>query len=161
MIRESDGAGPVPADTTRRRIVRLMVARLVISLGVLAPPAVVQFHERLAEAGGAAHVRLDDRNAQLVDQKSGAAGEADARLRFAALRFDVETVDGDRAGAWLQKAGQHFHDRGLSGAVVSEKTDDLAIADGETHIVYSGERAIVARQVTGDNHGLLQPAVRE
>jgi two-component system sensor histidine kinase PilS (NtrC family) len=36
VVPESDGAGPVPADTTRRRIVRLMVARMVLSLGVFA-----------------------------------------------------------------------------------------------------------------------------
>ena len=35
MIPESDGAGAVPMEMTHRRIVRLMVARLVLSLGVL------------------------------------------------------------------------------------------------------------------------------
>ena len=34
MIPESDRAGPVPVETTHRRIARLMVARLVLSLGV-------------------------------------------------------------------------------------------------------------------------------
>lgn len=36
MISESDGAGPVPVETTHRRIARLMVARLVLSVGVFA-----------------------------------------------------------------------------------------------------------------------------
>ncbi len=36
MIPESDGAGPVPVETTHRRIARLMVARLVLSVGVFA-----------------------------------------------------------------------------------------------------------------------------
>lgn len=36
MIPESDGAGPVPVEKTHRRIARLMVARLVLSVGVFA-----------------------------------------------------------------------------------------------------------------------------
>jgi len=36
VIPESDGAGPVPVEKTHRRIARLMVARLVLSVGVFA-----------------------------------------------------------------------------------------------------------------------------
>src|SRR5205814_4852776 len=49
---------------------------------ILAQHAVVERHERLAIASRTAHVRLDHRDAELVDIVVPAADEAGPRLRF-------------------------------------------------------------------------------
>jgi hypothetical protein len=51
-----------------------------------------------------------------------------AELRWISRRaFEVPATDAHAARGGLEIAAEHFHDRGLAGAVVAEKADDLPL----------------------------------
>src|SRR6185436_8365949 len=75
------------------------------------------------------------------------------------LFADVQLVDAGGAGGRREKAGEHADRGGLSRAVGSEKSDDLAALHLEGDAAYRLDVSITLRQLAGDDDGVAHPRI--
>ncbi len=116
MTREASRSG---------RVLQPVEQRADVLHRVLAQPAVVELGEGLAEAGRAAHVREQDRDAELVDQEVVAAEEGRPRLALGAA-VDVDHHR-PRAGEARRRLVQQAGDRATVEALPAH---DLRLGEG-------------------------------
>src|SRR5690606_574127 len=71
-----------------------------------------------------------------------------------ALLKHIDAADFDSASAWLQKAGNHLHGRGLPGAVRPQKAQHLTRFDPERDLVDSGKVTKPSTQTRDLDHAI-------
>ncbi len=77
---------------------------------------------------------------------------AEALFGFERLFLHVEAVDLDGAASWGQKPGNHFHGRGFTRAVRSQKSQHLAPTDRERHVFHGRDRPERFPKLSQFNH---------
>ena len=80
-------------------------------------------------------------HAQFFIQRKRLRHITHAHFGFDAARIDRLPQNLSRALGGFQKAGEHFHGGGLAAAVAAQKAENLALLNGETHMIHGGETA--------------------